>query len=96
MKVIVDHSKGSTQDTKLITLRLKIPPRLGEVHGQPGKNVLGLQLLGHRISKLGLEGANLLLHIIALLEGLVTLLTSHATLRAEPLCILEELIPLLA
>ena len=33
LKVIIDHSEGSAQDTELIALRLKIPPRLGEVHG---------------------------------------------------------------
>ena len=32
LKVIADHSEGSAQDTKLVTLCLKIPPRLGEVH----------------------------------------------------------------
>ena len=33
LKDIVDHSKGGAQDTKLIALRLKIPPRLSEVRG---------------------------------------------------------------
>ena len=33
LKVIADHSKDGTQDTELVALRLKIPPRLGEVHG---------------------------------------------------------------
>ena len=33
LKVIADHSDGGAQDTKLIALRLKIPPRLCEVHG---------------------------------------------------------------
>jgi len=37
LKVIVDHTEGGAQDTKLITLRLKIPPHLGEVHRQPGR-----------------------------------------------------------
>ena len=103
LKVIADHSVGGTQDTKLVALRLKIPPRLGEVHGQPGRDALSLQLLGHRISELSLEGANLLLRVIALLAGLVTilegliaLLDSRAMLRAEPLRGLEQLIPLLA
>ena len=42
LKVIADHSEGSTQDTELITLRLKISPHLGEVHSQPDRNALGL------------------------------------------------------
>ena len=50
-----------------------------------------------------MEGANLLLRIVVLVavlitlsDGLVTLLTSHGTLRVEPLRGLEQLIPLLA
>ena len=42
LKVIADHSEGGAQDTELVALRLKIPPRLGEVHSQPGRNALGL------------------------------------------------------
>ena len=48
-------------------------------------------LLGRRISELGLEGADLLLCIIALLaslvtlsDGLVMLLVSRAMLRVKP------------
>ena len=85
LKVIADHSEGDNQDTELVALRLKIPPRLSEVHGQPDRNPLGLQLLGCHIFELGLEGADLLLHVVALLvglvmlsESLVTLLVSHA------------------
>ena len=55
------------------------------------------------MSKLDLEGADLLLRAIALLaslvtlsDGLVTLLVSHAMLRAEPLHGLKQLIPLLS
>ena len=103
LKVIAYHSKGGTQDTKLVALGLKIPPRLGEVHGHPNRDALGLQLLGRRIFELGLEGADLLLHVITLLaslvmlsEGLVTLLVSHTMLQAEPLRGLEQLILLLA
>ena len=33
LKVIADHSEGGAQDTKLVALRLKVPPRLGEVRG---------------------------------------------------------------
>ena len=32
LKVIIDHSEGDAQDTKHITLYLKIPPRLSKVH----------------------------------------------------------------
>ena len=42
LKVVVDHSEGGAQDTELVTLRLKIPPCLGEVHGQPDRDALGL------------------------------------------------------
>ena len=42
LKVIADHSKGGAQDTKLVTLRLKISPHLGEIHSQPDRNGLGL------------------------------------------------------
>ena len=96
LKVVADHSRGGAQDTELVALCLKIPPCLGEVHGQPGRDALGLQLLGHHIFELGLEGADLLLCVGALLAGLVMLLASHAMFQAEPLCGLEQLIPLLA
>ena len=66
LKVVADHSKGGAQDTELVALRLKIPPRLGKVHGQPGRNAFGLKLLDRRVSKLGLEGADLLLRIVTL------------------------------
>ena len=42
LKVIMDHSKGGAQDTKLVTLHLQIHPHLGEVHGQPVRNALSL------------------------------------------------------
>ena len=49
-----------------------------------------------------MEGADLLLRIVALLaglvtlsEGLVALLMSYTMLRADPVCGLEQLIPLL-
>ena len=32
LKVIIDHSEGGGQDTELVTLCLKIPPHLSEVH----------------------------------------------------------------
>ena len=79
-KVVADHSEGDAQDTKLVALRLKFPPCLGEVHGQPDRDALGLQLLGSHVFELDLEGANLLLCVVALLEGLVALLMSHAML----------------
>ena len=41
-KVIADHSEGGTQDTELVTLRLKIPPHIGKIHSQPSRNALGL------------------------------------------------------
>ena len=102
LKVIADHSEGSAQDTELVTLHLKISPHLGEIHSQPSRNALGLQLSGCLPFELGLEGADLLLHIVVLLaglvmlsDGLVTLLADHAMIRVEPLCGLEQLIPLL-
>ena len=61
-------------------LRLKIPPHLGEIHNQPGRNALNLQLLGRLPFKLSLEGADLLLHVVVLLAGLVTLSESLVTL----------------
>ena len=76
IKVVADHSKGSAQDTELVTLRLKIYPHLGKIHSQLDRNALGLQLLSRLPFKLDLEGADLLLRIIALLAGLVTLLES--------------------
>ena len=42
LKVIVDHTEGGAQDTELVTLRLKISPHLGEIHGYTGRNALGL------------------------------------------------------
>ena len=33
LQVIVDHSEGGAQDTELIALCLKVPPRLDELHG---------------------------------------------------------------
>ena len=42
LKVVVDHSEGGAQDTKLVALRLKIPPCLSEVHDQPSRDALGL------------------------------------------------------
>jgi len=55
LKVIADHSESGGQDTELVTLCLKIPPHLGEVHSQPNRNALSLQLLGRRAFELGLE-----------------------------------------
>ena len=80
LKVIVDHSKGGTQDTELVTLCLKTPPHLGEVHSQPGRNALGLRLLGRHAFKLSVEGADHLLCNVALLAGLVMLSESLVTL----------------
>ena len=42
LKVIIDHSEGGAQDSKLIALRLKIPPRLGKIHSQPNRDALSL------------------------------------------------------
>ena len=80
LQVIADHSEGSAQEIMLIALRLNVPPRLSELHGQPGGNALGLQPSGYHGSELGLEGANPLLCLIVLSDGLVTLLAGHATL----------------
>ena len=103
LKVIADHSEGGAQDTKLVTLCLKISPHLSEIHSQPRRNALSLQLLGRLPFELGLEGADLLLCVVALLvglvtllESLVTLLVSRTTFRAKPLYGLDLLIPLLA
>ena len=64
----------------LITLSLKNPPHLGELRALPGRDALGLQPSGHRGSKIHLEGADPLTCLIALSDGLVALLTGHATL----------------
>ena len=64
----------------LVALCLKAPPRLGELCGQPGGDALGLQPLGCHGSELGLEGANSLLCLVTLVDGLVTLLMGHAML----------------
>ena len=42
LKVTTDHSEGSAQDTKLVTLCLKISPHLDEIHSQPSRNALSL------------------------------------------------------
>ena len=42
LNVIADHSKHGAQYTELVALLLKVPPRLSEVHGQPGKDALSL------------------------------------------------------
>ena len=68
-----------------IALRLKGPPRLSELCGQPGGDALGRQRPGHRGSGLGLEGANPLLRLVALSDGLVMLPAGRTMLRAEPL-----------
>jgi len=78
----------------LIAPRLKVPPCLGMLHGQPGGNALGLQPLGHRSSEIGLEGADPLLCLITLLDGLVALLAGRAMLRAESFYTLAQLISL--
>ena len=70
----------------LVTLSLKNPPHLGELHAQPSRDVLGLQPLGHRDSKICLEGANHLMHLITLSDDLVALLADRAMLRAESFC----------
>ena len=69
----------------LVALRLKAPPCLGELRGQPGRNALGLQPPGCCGSKLGLEGTDPLLGLIALSNGLVVLPMGRAMLRAEHL-----------
>ena len=78
LQVIADHSKGGAQDTELIALHLKVLHHLSKVRGQPDRDALGLQPLGCRGSKLGLEGVDLLLRIIVLSNSLVTLLMGHA------------------
>ena len=83
LKVIVDHSEGGAQDIELITLCLKFSPSLGEIHSQPARNALGRQLLGCLPFELGMEGADFLLCVIALLAGLVTLLESLVMLLAS-------------
>jgi len=103
LKVVADHSKGGAQGTELVTLRLKISPHLGEIHSQPGRNALDLQLLGRLPLELGLEEADLLLRVVTLLAGLVmlseslvVLLASCVAFRVEPLRCLDQLILLLA
>ena len=82
---------------------MKISPHLGKIHSQPGRNVLGRQLLGHLPFELGLQGADLLLCVVALLvglvmllESLVALLISRTVFRAKPLHGLDQLILFLA
>ena len=70
----------------LITLSLKIPPHLGEIRPQPGRDALGLQPSGHHDSKIRPEGADPLTRLVALSDGLVALLTGRAALRAESFC----------
>ena len=57
----------------LVALRLKDPPRLGKLRDQPGGDALGLQPLGYRGSKIVLQGADSLLCLVALSDGLVAL-----------------------
>ena len=70
----------------LITLRLKDPSCLGQLHDQPGGNTLGLQPSGYRGSKISTEGADLLTRLTVLSDGLVTLLEVRSVLQAESLC----------
>ena len=69
----------------LIALRLKDPPHLGQLSDQPSGNALDLQPLGYRGSKIGPKGADLLMCLVALLDGLVALLEGCAVLRAKSL-----------
>ena len=80
------------QKIVLITLGLKNPPHFGELLAQPGRDALGLQPSGHRGSKIRLEGANHLTRLVALSDGLVTLLVDHPTLRAKSFCSLAQLV----
>jgi len=64
----------------LITLRLKDPPHLGQLRGQPSGNALGLQPSGYHGSKIGPKGFYLTKHLVALSDGLVTLLEGRAVL----------------
>jgi len=68
------------QDIELVTLLLKFSPFLGEIHSQLDRNALGLQLPGCLPFELGLECANFLLRVVALLAGLVTLSKSLVAL----------------
>ena len=67
----------------LIAFDLKKPPHLGEFRPQPGRNFLGLQPLGHRISKIHPEGPGLPTRLIALSDGPIVLLAGRAALRAK-------------
>ena len=71
LQVVADYAEGNLQDIELVALHLKKTPRLGKIHGQSGNGALGLQLLGFCGSKLGLEGANPLLHLDTLSDDLV-------------------------
>jgi hypothetical protein len=72
------------QEVVLVALRMKAPPRLGELRGQPDGDALNLQPSGCHSFKLGLAGANPLLRLITLSDSLVTLPAGHTVLRAEP------------
>ena len=80
LQVVVDHVEGSAQENMLVALLLKDPLHLGEFRDQPGGDALSLQPLGCRSSELGLEGANPLMCLIVLSDGLVTLPAGRATL----------------
>ena len=74
---------------------MKKTPRLGQIRGQSSSGALGLQLLGFHGLELSLEGADPLLCLIALSDGLVALPMRHAVLGVEPLRGLAQLISLL-
>ena len=80
LQVVVDYTKGNLQDIKLIALARKKTPHLDEIRGQSGSGTLGLQLLGFCGSKLGLERADPLLHLVMLSDGLVMLPVGYAAL----------------
>ena len=96
MQVVVDYAKGNLQDIKLIALRLKKAPRLSEIYDQSSSGTLGLLLLGSCGLQLSLEGADPLLCLVTLSDGPVALPAGRATLRAEPLRNMAQLVSLRA
>ena len=80
LQVIIDRHDGRAQEIVLITFDLKKPPQLGEFRAQSGRNFLGLQPSGHRVSKIRPEGPGLLTHLNVLSDGLVALLVGRAAL----------------
>ena len=67
----------------LVTLGLKNPPHFDELLAQPDRDALGLQPLGHRESKIRLEGVDHLIRLVTLSNSPVALLADRATLRVE-------------